>query len=67
MEGTVLKANTLTVKVKYGTTGEERPNGEKPVTVFYKCGDWAVTQGICPVHNNACYRVTHIPSTMAMR
>ncbi len=48
---------TLIVKLVQGK------DKEMPVTLFFQAGDWAVTQGICELHENHCYRLTHIPST----
>lgn len=52
-----MSARTLTIKLK--------PNGagQMPVSLFFKTGDWAVTQGLCVIHSDKCLKVTHIPST----
>ena len=49
---------TLTVKLKLGASVDDMP-----IRLFYKTGDWAVTQGLCLKHSNGCLKVTHVPST----
>lgn len=48
---------TLPVKLSEGDVNE------MDTALFFQCGDWAVTQGICVFHQNACFKVTHVPST----
>lgn len=52
-----MTGRTLTVKLMQGEASE------MPVALFFQAGDWAVTKGICGIHLNGCYRLTHVPST----
>ena len=55
-----MSTSTINVKLK--------PHGHEtlPVRLFFQTADWAVTQGICLVHRDRCFRLTHVPTTLCI-